>query len=867
MERKSIGAKNLYISITRESFVKLIPFIKNLQEKFFVFETGEKLIFAEYPLSLNFFISKIDNDNYTLKLAEHQKIDQYFIFLSSYILINNVIHKVNLPFEDETIIKIFENTFIFKQSELAYYKTLVSKQLSLFNNYLDFAEQLDFPLIADDPPKVFFLLNKNKKNKSKQSSLNIYGYFEFNDGEKIPLTIAQKEINLFKLNFLQNDKWYYIPDELLSITKDFMTKYLFFETEKMDSYEWNVTSAVEVDYIKKNLFEQNNPNWNIILSDELKSEFVQPVYLVPEIKIDSMENIDWFSYKVVYKSQNLELTHDILRNFFKSGENFFTAPDGTRFKLTNKELFDEIEDMIQINKKDIDHFYKMSIYRLPWIYELKKLNPAITIHGDKYLDEMYSALLKRSLKVSLQPHYNLRVIMRSYQKAGYEWMKMLEKFKLNGILADDMGLGKTLQAISILTDLPQDSKSLIICPKTLLFNWVAEIEKFNPQLKYIIHEGSRDERINHLQTVPVQIVLCSYNLVQNDLEEFKKITFDYLIVDEAQHIKNHTTLRSKAIKKIKARHKLAMTGTPLENSITELWSVFDFLMPGYLPSIKKFKEFAMEKSDTVKLMDKIKQYIAPFILRRKKVDVLLELPDKQEQSIYCKMTEKQEQYYIHVLNAVKESVITNDDTSVNYITMLAALTRLRQICDHPGLINDDWLKENNMSGKLEALKELVEDALENNRKILIFSQYIKMLHLIERMVKKMNVNYEYMDGSTKDRKTIINHFNNNEKVRIFLISLRTGGFGINLTAADTVILVDPWWNPMIENQAVDRVHRMGQTRKVLVYKMITKGSVEEKIMLLQKKKKDLFDNVIDGGEVALKNLEFEDIKGLFEYKE
>ena len=635
----------------------------------------------------------------------------------------------------------------------------------------------------------------------------------------------------------------------------------------MEVYEWDVTNPVEVDFIKKNLFEQNNPHWNIILSDDLKSEFVQPIDLVPEIKIDAEENIDWFSYKIVYKYQNIELTQDILRTFFKSGEKFFTAPDGTRFRITNRELFDEIEDMIQINKKDADHFYRMSIYRLPWIYELKKLNPAISIHGDKYLDEMYTALLKRSLKTSLQPHYSLKLIMRSYQRAGYEWLKMLEKFHLNGILADDMGLGKTLQAISILTDLPQDSKSLIICPKTLLFNWVAEIEKFNPQLKYIIHEGNRDERINLLQTVPVQIILCSFNLIQNDLEEFRKINFDYLIIDEAQHIKNHTTLRAKAIKKIRARHKLAMTGTPLENSITELWSVFDFLMPGYLPSIKKFKEFATEKSDAMKLMDKIKQYITPFILRRKKSDVLLELPDKQEQSIYCKMTEKQEQYYIHVLNAVKESVLSDSDSSVNYITMLAALTRLRQICDHPGLINDDWLKDTDASGKLETLKELVEDALENNRKILIFSQYIKMLHLIEKMVKKMNVSYEYMDGSTKDRKTIINHFNNNEKVRIFLISLKTGGFGINLTAADTVILVDPWWNPMIENQAVDRVHRMGQTKKVLVYKMITKGSVEEKIQLLQKKKKDLFENVIDQGEATLKSLELDDIKGLFEYKE
>ena len=957
IEKRSVGIKSLYISINKESFVRLIPYIRAIQSKFSITETGEKLVFADEPLSLSFVVSQIDPNNFRLALSENHTIHQFFIYLSTYLLINNTIHKTNLPFDDETVCSILESRFFFKKPELVYYKTIVGKQLSLFNNYLDFEENIEFPEISDDVPKVYFYINKKRKSSKQdvnetetvtsipekpveqknnkkyiaaiaekhpepknnknddndekeamegQSPLSIHAYFEYNNGKKIPLTLATDNVNLFKLSFIESDRWYYLSDELLYTVRDFMQNHLFINPTEINEYDWVISNPQEISYIKNFLFDKVNPNWDIILSESLKKEFIKTINLVPEIEISSAENIDWFSYKVLYKAQNIELTQDILRTYFNSGAKYLTAPDGSSVRIGNRDIFDEIESMLNLSQKDADYYHKMAIYRLPWIYELKKINPAISIYGDKYLDEMYAALHKRALKDTLHPHYVLKPIMRSYQKAGYEWLKMLEKYRLNGILADEMGLGKTLQAISVLSDLGPDSKSLIICPKTLLFNWVAEIEKFNPQLKYIIYEGHKDVRTQLLKTVPVQIVICSYNLIQNDLDEFDKIYFDYMILDEAQHIKNHITLRAKAIKKIKARHKLAMTGTPLENSIVELWSMFDFLMPGYLPSLKKMKEYmvlpppvyganGIISTKHENALDKIRQYIAPFILRRRKKDVLIELPDKQEQAIYCSMTEKQEKYYIQVLEAVRSEVFgqkvdykKKDENIVqyyksekpantllrgigtggfNYITMLAALTRLRQICDHPGLINEDWLSDEEMSGKLNTLREILVNAIENGRKVLIFSQYVKMLRLMESMVKKLGIHYDYMDGSTKDRKNVINHFNNNDRVRLFLISLKTGGFGINLTSADTVILVDPWWNPMVENQAIDRVHRIGQTKKVLVYKLITKGSVEEKIMVLQKKKRDLFDNIIDQGEAVLKNLDNSDLRMLFEYKE
>jgi len=865
-EKKSIGLKSQYMSISKEAFVKLIPYIKNLSGKFSIYETGERLLFADTPLSLNLFVAQVDDDHYTLRLSENHKIHQYFVYFSVYVLIQNTIHKVNLPFDDDAIVRIFENRFVLKASDLIYYKTIVGKQLSLFNNYLDFEEDITFPQVLADVPEVHFTI----KAKKAKPPLLLDCNFIYEDGSKVPVSVISLDQNLFKLDFINREKWFYLPNELIENVRKFISEVLFFKFHSIERSDWEIAKEHEVEYVISNLYSKANPNWHFFIADDLKPKFVQTIDLVPEITLNTGESIDWFSYKITYKYLDLELTQDDLRKFFQSQKSYFTTPDGRNINIANREIFDQIENMLAHGGKDADHFHKLAIYRLPWIFELTKVNPLITIHGDVYLQQMYSDLKKRALPNTQVPHYSLNLIMRSYQKAGYEWLKLLEKYRLNGILADDMGLGKTLQAISVLTDLSPDSKSLIICPKTLLFNWGAEIDKFNPNLKYMIYEGSKDFRTTVLKTVPVQIILCSYSLIQNDLDEFSKINFDYVILDEAQHIKNHRTLRAKAIKVLRARHKLAMTGTPLENSITELWSIFDFLMPGYLPYLKKFMEMSNDAHS-------IQHYISPFILRRKKQEVLIELPDKQEQTVYCHMTEEQEKFYISVLNsmkndkvsALKDITITEETISQpapNFITILAALTLLRQICDHPGLIDENLLRESEMSGKLETLKELLTDALQSGRKILIFSQYINMLKVIERTIKKYNVQYEYMDGSTKDRKKCINHFNENEKVRIFLISLKTGGFGINLTAADTVILVDPWWNPMISNQAIDRVYRMGQTKKVFVYKLITKGSVEEKIMVLQKKKRDLFENVIEQGDAVLKKLEIDEIRQLFEYK-
>jgi SNF2 family DNA or RNA helicase len=315
---------------------------------------------------------------------------------------------------------------------------------------------------------------------------------------------------------------------------------------------------------------------------------------------------------------------------------------------------------------------------------------------------------------------------------------------------------------------------------------------------------------------------------------------------------------------------LALTGTPLENNSVELWSIYDFLMPGYLKPLRYFKREYNNETETVNLKaEELSKVISPFILRRKKSEVLLELPDKQEQIVFCKMTSQQEKLYLKVLAWVRTTILSHDVSEIekDYINVLTALTRLRQVSNHPALIENSYRDKSEVSGKMELLNELIQDAVENNRKILVFSQFAQMLKVISSSLQLKGISYEYLDGTTKNRRERIENFTNNEKIRVFLLTLKVGGIGLNLTAADTVIIVEPWWNPMAENQSIDRVYRIGQTKKVMVYKLITKGTVEEKIMQLQDRKSNLFNKVVEGSQDVIAKLSISDIMKLFEYHE
>jgi len=856
----SHSKKGRFYSIYKKDFVNFFISLRNLVGKIYVKEAGDKIIFSEDDFRLNLLLQRSGVNNLILKTSPIAQISAIYIGQTTYLFQKNKVFSIKLPFIKEVSEQIFGEGYPVQQNDLVYFYTIVAKQLGLIKCYLDFDESIKFPEIYSNEPQISFKLFK------KGDSIILEGFLKYEFDIQIPTSLIRFPSELIRFDIDDNETWFYIPPQIKYQVYDFVEKLPQSTDNYLDKKSQLIFSGEEnIEKLKTVIFELSEPSWNIELSDELKNEFIYRVELNPVIKPRISDKINWFEYDVYYNYQDISLTHSELKKFFNKNEKFLKLEDGRLLYFENKSSFKEIDKIIELSEKTSSESHKLSIYNLPFIYQLANVQSGIKISGDKYLESMFSNILKRKIKDKTILPFFLKPIMRSYQKAGFHWLKMLEYYNFSGILADDMGLGKTIQAISVLSDNSGDSVNLVICPKTLLFNWAEEIKKFNKNMHFMIYEGSQKERKLILENLNVNILIASYSIIQNDLEQLQEINFDYIILDEAQHIKNSAALRTKAVKKLSGKHKIALSGTPVENNPTELWSIFDFLMPGYLPTIKQLRKSFSDIDDVErKILERLKMMVTPFILRRKKSEVLIELPDKQEQLVYAKMSELQEKMYLQLLEVVKKDLShQNNQNKGDFLHILAALTKLRQLCNHPHLLDNDIKQDFAFSGKTELLQEIIQDAVESGKKILVFSQFVGMLQILKKMMQKLKIQFEYMDGSSRNRHKIIDNFNNNNLVRVFLISLKTGGYGLNLTAADTVIIVDPWWNPMGENQAIDRAHRIGQTKKVNVYKIITKGTVEEKILDLQYEKKEMFNQLIEDGNRIIKSLTFEKIKNIF----
>ena len=461
--------------------------------------------------------------------------------------------------------------------------------------------------------------------------------------------------------------------------------------------------------------------------------------------------------------------------------------------------------------------------------------------------------------------------LREYQKVGVQWLYMIAKCEFGGILADEMGLGKSIQTITYIKHRLQEEKQakmLIIVPTSLLYNWEDEFQKFGKEISIMIVNDIKAHRLEKLKHVDqAQVIITSYGLLRQDIEVYEKMKFDTMILDEAQNIKNPKSDTAIAVKKIKARVKFALTGTPLENSIYELWSIVDFIMPGYLGTFQTFKEmYPITDLEETSYMN-LKRQIDPFILRRKKKDVLKDLPEKLENKVYVELNEAQKELYLSELEKAQKEIqkIEKDQTvSQNQFFILSLLTRLRQICIDPSLIFDDY---HGGSSKFDTLLPILEEMIQNQHKILLFSQFPSVLKNLMPHLDAHHIRYLYLDGSTKagERMQLVKQFHQDD-TPVFLISLKAGGTGLNLTIADEVIHLDPWWNPQVENQATDRTHRIGQTKTVEVIKLISIGTIEEKIIALQEKKKALSDMMIEGeqrSELVLSKLSSDELLNLF----
>lgn len=565
-------------------------------------------------------------------------------------------------------------------------------------------------------------------------------------------------------------------------------------------------------------------------------------------------------------------------NALKAGQKYYKLINGGYIRLDDKVLrsmANLIEYLDSEGSLENGGTLVASKYNALYLEQYFKECESVYIEKNlKYKELVENIGRVREIDLTLPEH--LDRVMRPYQKVGYKWLKTLASYGFGGILADEMGLGKTLQVIAFIVSeaLKHENPVLVVVPTSLVYNWELEIKKFAPELKTLILYGKKQERISLLEDIKnYHVVITSYAVVRNDIPYFEDIEFSYCFLDEAQQIKNSYTTNARSVKQIKAKGYFAVTGTPMENSLLELWSVFDFIMPGYLLSKSRFNKvyadpIVIDKDKNA--MEALKKHINPFMLRRLKSEVMKQLPPKIEHQLVVEMTDEQKVVYMGYLFNAKQKIggeFNDRGTLKNKINVLSALTRLRQICCDPSVIINNYAGE---SGKMQALDELLEEALNAGHRLLVFSQFTSVLQKIAFMLRQKDINYYYLDGSTKseDRLQMSIEFNDGYR-DVFLVSLKAGGFGLNLTGADIVVHFDPWWNPAVEEQATDRAHRIGQTKTVEVIKLITRGTIEEKIFKLQEKKKKIINDVVVSNradDLIISNFTKEDFEELFSYE-
>lgn len=555
---------------------------------------------------------------------------------------------------------------------------------------------------------------------------------------------------------------------------------------------------------------------------------------------------DYFEMKFEIDDIPYEETYKILQAF-RDSKKYYRLKSGDFLDLEEIEmrkflkLLDTLNDKDEINDNIIS-FNKNKGYYVADYLEEQDIN---YLDGSSELLSLRDSI-KKIKNTTFKTPENLIGELRSYQVFGYNYLKTLDSLGFGGILGDEMGLGKTLQTISFIISNKQ-AKTLIVTPTSLIYNWLNEFNKFTKDVKICSLIGSKSERRTYLRDIKkYDVYITTYNILKRDIDIYKDMKFTYCILDEAQNIKNPSSQNAKSCKLINAERKFALTGTPIENSLMELWSIFDFIMPGYLYDEKRFRAKYYRKLDEDKVLtDNLNMLIKPFILRRYKKDVLKELPDKIENKLVVPMEKKQKEVYETYVNHVKDIIdkkVKDDEFKSSKIEILSYITKLRQICLHPSVVMDNY---KGGSGKFNALMDLLTQSIDEGHKILVFSQFTSILKLIAEMIKKHNISFCYLDGNTptKTRIKLVEDFNKSN-TNVFLISLKAGGTGLNLTSADIVIHFDPWWNPAVEDQASDRAHRIGQKNIVEVIKMVSEGTIEEKILSLQHEKKELINKII-----------------------
>lgn len=852
------------ITIGINSIDEVFDLLKNRKVTFSGALGGnEKLEFIEHNPNIEFNLKKLNEEEYTLK----PNIDIYNLSLFSgkkydYVLINNIFYRCDKEFSNSNLkmIKSFrenytEEMFLSKESIKDFF-SIVAPKIENWIKYQDIElEEIETLKPEKLAVKVFLDFDEN-------SYLTCDVKFCYGDEEFNPL---DENINIKALrNQLEEEKKLAIFKKVGFLLDTKNLRFILVNDEEIYMFLTN-----EINYFMQ--------KFEVMVTENFKSkEIKQPKIGTIGVKVENnLLNIDLSKINI-----SPEEIGEVMDKY-RLKKKFHRLKDGSFLNILENEdieFLDKLTTGMDINFKELkNNLVKLPVNRTLYLNELLKRFKNTKASKDEEFKNITQNLEKDNLNENIEIPKNLNATLRDYQKIGFNWIKTLENYKFGGILADDMGLGKTIQLLSVILSYINEAKSkrkpsIVISPSSLALNWFAESKKFSPGLNVKVITGKANERNTIISEIEkYDLVITSYDLLKRDIEKYieKNIKFKYIIADEAQYLKNSNTQNAKSIKELQGETRFGLTGTPIENSLAELWSIFDFIMPGYLFQYKKFKslyETPIVKDNDEKAMAKLKMLIEPFILRRTKKEVLTELPEKTISVLENNMTEEQEKIYMSYLVKAKQEVA--DQIKINgfeksQIMILAALTRLRQICCHPGLFISDYKGE---SSKLSQCMEIIEEGINSGHKILLFSGYTSMFEIIQKELISKNIKYYKLTGSTKvsERIKMVDEFNSDQNIKIFLISLKAGGTGLNLTGADMVIHYDPWWNSSAENQATDRAYRIGQKNNVQVYKLITSNSIEEKIYELQQKKSELIDNMLSTKTSFISKFSREEIMSLFE---
>lgn len=786
----------------------------------------------------------------------------------AWLVVDNCLYSFEKDVDGKKLMPFLNKKFIVvpRKVEKSYYEKFVKQLVSSFDVY---AKGFDIKVERYKPEAHLSLsiLQNNRsmdlfqpESEKEQEDMIVfdlkfrYGDFSFRSD--------QKGSNNVELEQLEDNYIFYKVIRDLEKEKSY-GDYLKNLGLPVRSSRLSMDKAKAFDWINVNreALEENGVKISQNISDKGKRYFFGRA----SISVEVHENIDWFDVNAIIQFGTFKIPFAKIRKLLLQGKSEFELPNGeiamipSSWFLNYSEIFSFLEDdkktanQMLLKKHHIalaNELQKNNLIQLTLSHKLEKLKDFSNIEAYK---------LPKNFKGKLRP----------YQKAGYDWLRFLNEYNFGGCLADDMGLGKTVQTLALLAHEQETNNvgtSLLVMPTSLIYNWELEARKFTPKLKILVYTGS--QRIKESKIFKdYDLVLTSYGITRLDVEILQQFNFNYIILDESQAIKNPVSIITKAVNNLICKHRLILTGTPVENGTMDLWSQMNFINHGLLGSQGLFKKQFLQpiekKNDKDKAV-KLHAMIKPFILRRLKTQVATDLPEKVIQVKYSTMTPDQEKAYEEVKSYYREKIVAGIHTpgrNNQQFTLLRGLTQLRQIANHPKLTENQY---KGGSGKLEDVTYMIRSTVSEGHKVLIFSQFVRHLAIVKDFLLSEEIPFAYLDGSTTDRKAEVEAFQKDEKIKVFLISLKAGGVGLNLTSAEYVFLLDPWWNPAVEAQAIDRAHRIGQENKVIIYKFITRNTVEEKIMALQARKMALAGDLIGNEESFMKSLSKEDISVLLD---